>query len=93
VKAASERTVTEPTRRTKTVQGHPAQSVACDLGVTGKLLRSTLVTRSAPPGFREALRRQLVDTAGGAIAVAERFGRFGAGSVSVANPRRHDSTA
>ena len=75
------------------MRGDPVQSLACDLGVTGKLLRSALVTRSAPPDFREALRRQLVDTAGGAIAGAEHVGWSGAGSVSVAKPPKHDSIA
>ncbi len=41
--------------------GDSIQPLACDLGTTGKLIRRALVTRSAPPVFREALRRQLVD--------------------------------
>ncbi len=39
--------------------GESVQPVACNLGVTGKLIKQALTTRSAPPGFREALRRHL----------------------------------
>lgn len=35
-------------------------SNACDLGETGKLLRRVLTARSAPPDFREHLRRRLI---------------------------------
>jgi hypothetical protein len=35
-------------------------STACNLGETGKLLRAALAARSAPPDFREHLRRRLV---------------------------------
>ncbi len=41
--------------------GDSGQQLTCNLGVTGKLLRRALATRSAPPVFREALRRQLID--------------------------------
>ncbi len=43
--------------------GDSCQQLTCNLGATGKLIRRALVTRSAPPDFREALRRQLFDRA------------------------------
>ncbi len=39
----------------------PRTAPHCDLGVTGKRLRRALPKVSAPPAFREALRRSLIE--------------------------------
>jgi hypothetical protein len=43
------------------MQGDAEQSLACALGVTGKMIRKALVARAAPHAFRESLLRSLVE--------------------------------
>jgi hypothetical protein len=49
------------------MSGDPGQQLTCNLGVTGKMIRRVLVNRTAPPGFREALRRQLFENGANVI--------------------------
>ena len=44
------------------MSGDPGQQLTWNFGATGKMIRRVLVNRSAPPGFREALRRQLFES-------------------------------
>lgn len=43
------------------MQGNAEPPLYCALGVTGKMLRKTLVARPAPDGFRKSLLRNLVE--------------------------------
>jgi hypothetical protein len=45
------------------MSGEPEQP-ACQIGVTGKMIRKALVARAAPAGFRQSLLHDLVQGQG-----------------------------